>query len=75
MYYNRLKYTTLYDLCAGFSLEAGEYGTPVVPGNPSGLLTSASVFLGPDTPIGPMYLGYGRAADGNSSFYFYLGRP
>ena len=75
VYYNRLKYTTLYDLYAGFSLEAGKYGTPVVPGNPSGLLTSASVFLGADTPIGPMYLGYGRAADGNSSFYFYLGRP
>ena len=26
-------------------------------------------------PLGPVYLGYGRAQDGNSSFYFYLGRP
>ncbi len=75
VYYNRLRSTMPYDLYAGFSLEAGEYGTPLVPGNPRGLLTSASVFLGADTPIGPIYLGYGRAADGNSSFYFYLGRP
>ena len=28
-----------------------------------------------DSPIGPLYLGYGRADDGNSSLYFYLGRP
>ena len=28
-----------------------------------------------DSPLGPIYLGYGRAQDGNSSFYFYLGRP
>ena len=35
---------------------------------------SGSLFIGADTPIGPAYLGYGRAADGNQSFYFFLGR-
>jgi NTE family protein len=27
-----------------------------------------------DSPVGPAYLGYGHAQDGNSSWYFYLGR-
>jgi len=26
-----------------------------------------------DTPIGPLYLAYGRAEAGNYSFYIYLG--
>ena len=28
-----------------------------------------------DTPIGPLYFGYGHTADGNSSWYLFLGRP
>jgi NTE family protein len=59
----------------GASLEVGNYGTPLVPGNTSGLLKSASLFVGADSPLGPVYLGYGRAADGAGSFYFFLGRP
>ena len=31
-------------------------------------------FLGGDTPIGPMYLGYGLAESGNSAAYFFLGQ-
>ncbi|MGL6223801.1 MAG: BamA/TamA family outer membrane protein, partial [Steroidobacteraceae bacterium] len=60
---------------AGGSLEVGNYGTPLVPGNTSGLLKSMSLFVGADSPLGPVYLGYGRAADGADSFYFFLGRP
>jgi NTE family protein len=48
---------------------------PLVPGSPNGTLKSLAVFFGADTPLGPLYLGYGRAADGNRSAYFYLGRP
>lgn len=59
----------------GISLEAGKVGNPLEPRNPDGLLKSASVFVVADSQVGPAYLGYGRAADGNSSFYFYLGRP
>jgi NTE family protein len=33
------------------------------------------VFGAVDTPIGPLYLGLGFAADGNRSAYLYLGRP
>lgn len=76
LYYNKFwKQSLLEGVYAGFSLEAGKYGTPLVPGGLTGTLKSASVFLGADTPLGPLYFGYGHAADGNSSFYLFLGRP
>jgi NTE family protein len=37
-------------------------------------IAAASVFLGLDTPIGPVYTGYGRAEGGNDSIYVYLGQ-
>jgi NTE family protein len=76
MYYHRIMRGTLLEgAYGGFSLEAGKYGDPLVPGNPTGLLKSGSVFVAADSPIGPVYLGYGHAQDGNSSWYFYLGLP
>ena len=36
---------------------------------------SLSAFLGIDTLIGPLYLGYGRARERNSIFYLFLGQP
>src|SRR5262249_30663596 len=76
VYNNRLVEQTLFEgLYAGISLEAGRMERPVVPGSPTGLLKSMALFLGYDSPVGPLYLGYGRAADGNHSAYLYLGRP
>lgn len=76
MYYHRIMSGTLLEgAYGGVSLEAGRIGNPLVAGNSEDWLKSSSVFIGTDSPIGPMYLGYGRAEDGNSSFYFYLGRP
>jgi len=37
-------------------------------------ITAGSLFLGVDTPLGPIYLGYGLAEGNRDSFYFYLGR-
>jgi NTE family protein len=62
-------------LYIGGSLEAGRMDKPLVPGSPTGTLKSLAIFFGVDSPLGPVYLGYGRAADGNHSAYFYLGRP
>ena len=76
MYYRRVLKGSLFEgAYAGLSLEIGKVGRPLVPGNPDGLLKSASIFFAADSPLGPAYLAYGRAADGNSSFYFFLGRP
>ena len=75
MYYHRIMRGTLLDgAYGGVSMEFGRYGVPLLPDAPTGLLTSGSLFIGADTPVGPAYLGYGRAADGNQSFYFFLGR-
>jgi len=76
VYYNKLIHQTFFDgAYAGFSLEAGRVGAPLVPGSPTGLLKSAAAFFGIDSPIGPFYLGYGRAAGGNYAFYLFLGKP
>jgi NTE family protein len=76
MYYHRLLKGSLLDgAYSGFSLEAGKIGHPLVPGNSDDWLKSGSIFIGSDTPLGPAYLGYGQAEDGNKALYFYLGRP
>ena len=76
VYYNKLvRQTFLEGVYAGFSLEAGRVGAPLVPGNPTGLLKSGAAFLGLDSPIGPFYLAYGRAAGGSYAFYLFLGKP
>ena len=76
MYYRRILRGTLFEgTYGGFSLETGKVDEPAVPGNPDGELYSASLFVAVDTPVGPVYLAYGRATAGISSFYFYLGRP
>lgn len=62
-------------LYVGGSLEAGRMERPLVPGSPTGVLKSVSAFLAVDTMLGPLYFGYGWAADGNRSAYLYLGRP
>jgi NTE family protein len=62
-------------LYAGLSLEAGRMDKPLVPGSPTGLLKSVAAFVALDSPLGPLYLGYGWAGDGSRSGYLYLGRP
>jgi NTE family protein len=62
-------------LYAGFSLEAGRMEKPLVPGSPTGTLTSMAAYFAVDSLLGPFYLGYGWSADGNRSAYLYLGRP
>jgi NTE family protein len=36
-------------------------------------IVAGSLFLGVDTPIGPLYLAYGRAETDDQSVYIYLG--
>ncbi len=76
VYYRRLVRGGLLDgAYGGISLEIGRYGTPLVAGNTSGTLKSMALFVAVDSPVGPVYLGYGHAADGAGSFYFSLGLP
>jgi NTE family protein len=77
IYYHRLlKGSLLEGVYGGLSYEVGQVGSPLVPGNPDGVLQSTCVFFAADSPIGPVYIGYGRSlTDTNNSVYLYLGRP
>ena len=76
IYYHRLlKGSLLEGVYGGISFEVGQVGNPLVPGSPEGLLESSCIFLAADSPIGPVYIGYGRSMDNNSSVYLYLGTP
>ncbi len=77
VYYHRILQGSLLEgVYGGLSYEVGQVGGPLVPGNPDGVLQSTCVFVAADSPIGPLYLGYGRSlTDINNSVYLYLGRP
>jgi NTE family protein len=63
------------DMRAGVALEAGKVGTPYTETQLTGRINSASIYLGGETPLGPVYLGYGRSDSGASSVYLFLGTP
>jgi len=74
-YMNQLfKMPLLEGVYLGASLEAARLGRPLVSTGIRGDVASASLFLAVDTPLGPAYLAYGHTQDGNSNFYFYLGK-
>ncbi|MFO1350500.1 MAG: BamA/TamA family outer membrane protein [Gammaproteobacteria bacterium] len=60
---------------AGGALELGNVWNAVADIDADHLKGSVSAFIGADTLLGPLYLGYGVASDGENSFYLMLGRP
>lgn len=75
MYYRRLLRGGLLEgAYGGVSLEYGKISNPLVSSNSEGWEQSMSLFVGADSPIGPVYLGYGRTRHKFSRFYFHLGR-
>jgi NTE family protein len=59
----------------GGTLEAGNAWLQRSQISPYDLRGSASVFLGADTAIGPMYLGLVSAPGGTTGLMFFIGRP
>ncbi len=60
---------------AGVSLEAGNVWAERSDASFSSALKDASVFLGLDTLIGPLYLAAGVDDRGDTAFYLFMGRP
>ena len=58
---------------AGVSLETGNVWQTSEAISLSDTITAGSLFLGFDTPIGPLYLAYGRTDTREQSVYIYLG--
>jgi len=74
-YYRRLNEIDLLKAYAGFTLEAGNVWDRSQDISFGDLRYSASIFLGADTPIGPVYFAVGHGDDGDSAVYFYVGNP
>jgi NTE family protein len=78
MYYNRtyaLPEILGSGMYVGASLEAGNMTNRVGGQAGQGTLTSASVFIGADTFLGPAYFGVGVGEAGRWSVYLMLGVP
>lgn len=59
----------------GLSAEAGRIGDATT--DPAALKTryGSAIYLAVDTPLGPVYLAYGRANSANQAVYIFLGLP
>lgn len=57
----------------GVSLEAGNVGNRRRDISINSLIVAGSLFLGLETPFGPMFLGYGQADSGERSLYLTFG--
>ena len=63
------------DLRVGMALEAGRLGVRYTDTHLDGWLPSGTVYLGGETPIGAVYIGYGVSRSGISNAYLFLGKP
>jgi NTE family protein len=61
------------DLRVGFGLEAAKLETNYTMPDEDGWLDSGVIYVGGETPLGPMYLGYGFTFSGNYNLYLKLG--
>jgi NTE family protein len=61
------------DLYAGFSAEAGNTWMKRSDMSIEDLRGAGSIFIGADSIIGPIYLGYGHAEGGYNAVYLYIG--
>ena len=60
-------------LYIGASAEAGHVWTEWSDFDRSGAILGGSAFVGFDTPLGPLFLGYGRNNTGADSWYLTFG--
>jgi NTE family protein len=75
VYYHTLTDVKFAKTYAGATLEAGNvwnYSSDIALDD---LRYSASLFVGAETPIGPVYFAVGHSDNGDSAAYFYVGNP
>jgi NTE family protein len=63
------------DLRLGVALEAGKVAHPYTRQVRDGWLNSVAVYLGGETPVGPIFLGVGRGNGGSVNAYLVIGVP
>ncbi|HNB68184.1 MAG TPA: patatin, partial [Accumulibacter sp.] len=67
------------DLRLGAAIETAKVGRPTTETHLRGWITSGAIYIGGETPLGPIYLGYGYSNAGSSggyaNLYLFLGTP
>jgi NTE family protein len=63
------------DIRLGLALETARRGQRLTETALDGWLNSTTLYLGGETPLGPVYLGYAYSTSGTWNAYFFLGTP
>ena len=77
-YYQRLGNSSNFlgrNVYGGFSTEMGRVSQNFQTLSNNNMKYSIGMFVGFDTFLGPLYLGYGRSRERSNIFYFFLGQP
>jgi len=74
-YYYRLQERAIFPIYFGASLETGQVWPDTEEIDLGELDFAGSLFVGIDSPIGPVYVGAGMAEEGEGSLYIFLGQP
>jgi NTE family protein len=63
------------DMRLGFAMEAAKAGFRYTETGREGWLNSGTIYVGGETPLGLLYLGFGRSSAGMSNLYLFIGTP
>lgn len=63
------------DMRLGLALEGGRMSGSYTALEQTGRLSSVTLYLGGETPFGPVYIGIGHSAAGSNNAYLFLGTP
>ena len=63
------------DMRVGMAIETGKVGGRYTETNLEGWQNSLAIYAGGETPLGPVYVGYGYAPNGMSNVYIFVGTP
>lgn len=74
LYYRRIGDSTLVPLYVGASLEYGNVWEKQSDMSFGSAIFAGSLFFGANTPLGPLYIGYGQAEHGRKAGFLYLGK-
>ena len=72
-YYRRIGNIAYLPAYVGATLEAGNAWQNKADIGFSDTIAAGSLWIGADTPIGPVYVAYGRAETDDDAFYLFLG--
>jgi len=59
----------------GMAVQSGKVGGRYTETNLDGWQNSLAIYAGGETPLGPVYVGYGYAPNGMSNIYVFVGTP